>query len=61
MEALRTPDDRFGNLAGYDFEPNYLDVPDGEGGQGGWEVRQVVREVEGSTAGHPAETPRGCA
>ena len=33
MEALRTPDDRFGNLPGYDFEPDYLDVPDGEGGQ----------------------------
>ena len=33
MEALRTPDDRFENLPGYDFEPNYLDVPDGEGGQ----------------------------
>ena len=33
MEVLRTPDDRFGNLPGYDFEPNYIDVPDGEGGQ----------------------------
>ncbi len=33
METLRTPDDRFENLPGYDFEPNYLDVPDGEGGQ----------------------------
>jgi haloalkane dehalogenase len=26
MEALRTPDDRFANLAGYDFEPHYLEV-----------------------------------
>ncbi|MCH7699713.1 MAG: haloalkane dehalogenase [Chloroflexi bacterium] len=33
MEALRTPDDRFENLPGYDFEPNYIEVPDGEGGQ----------------------------
>ena len=33
METLRTPDERFENLPGYDFEPNYLDVPDGEEGQ----------------------------
>ncbi len=33
MEALRTPDDRFTNLPGYNFEPNYLNVPDGDGGQ----------------------------
>jgi haloalkane dehalogenase len=33
MEALRTPDDRFENLPGYDFGPNYLEVADGEGGQ----------------------------
>ena len=32
MEALRTPDERFENLAGYSFEPHYLDVSDGEGG-----------------------------
>lgn len=28
MEALRTPDDRFANLPGYDFQPNYLEVHD---------------------------------
>ena len=33
MHALRTPDERFENLPGYDFEPNYLDVPDGESDQ----------------------------
>ncbi|MCH7578838.1 MAG: haloalkane dehalogenase [Chloroflexi bacterium] len=33
MNALRTPDERFKNLPGYDFEARYLDVPDGEGGQ----------------------------
>ena len=26
MEALRTPDERFANLAGYDFEPHYVEV-----------------------------------
>ncbi len=26
MEALRTPDDRFEDLPGYDFEPHYVDV-----------------------------------
>ena len=31
MKALRTPDDRFENLAGYNFEPHYAEVPDGEG------------------------------
>lgn len=33
MECLRTPDDRFQNLPGYDFEPHYVEVPDGEGGE----------------------------
>jgi haloalkane dehalogenase len=32
MKTLRTPDDRFRNLPGYPFDPNYLEVPDGEGG-----------------------------
>jgi haloalkane dehalogenase len=32
MDTLRTPDDRFKDLPGYDFEPNYVEVPDGEGG-----------------------------
>ena len=26
MEALRTPDDRFAGLPGYDFEPRYVEV-----------------------------------
>ena len=33
MKALRTPDDRFSNLPGYEFEAHYLEVPDGDGGQ----------------------------
>ena len=32
MKALRTPDDQFDNLKDYPFEPNYLTVDDGEGG-----------------------------
>lgn len=33
MEFLRTPDSRFADLPGYPFNPNYLMVDDGEGGQ----------------------------
>jgi haloalkane dehalogenase len=29
---LRTPEARFADLAGYPFAPNYVEVPDGEGG-----------------------------
>lgn len=32
MKSLRTPDERFENLPGYDFPPHYLNVDDGEGG-----------------------------
>jgi haloalkane dehalogenase len=32
MKSLRTPDDRFRNLPGYPFDPNYVEVSDGEGG-----------------------------
>jgi haloalkane dehalogenase len=32
MEYLRTPDERFAGLPGYEFEPHYVDVADGEGG-----------------------------
>ncbi|HZQ29112.1 MAG TPA: haloalkane dehalogenase [Acidimicrobiales bacterium] len=33
MDALRTPDERFTGLPGYAFEPHYVQVPDGEGGE----------------------------
>ncbi len=33
MECLRTPDGRFDNLPGYNFEPHYLMVDDTEGGE----------------------------
>lgn len=26
MEVLRTPDERFANLPGYDFQPNYEEI-----------------------------------
>lgn len=32
MKTLRTPAQRFANLAGFPFEPCYTDVPDGDGG-----------------------------
>jgi haloalkane dehalogenase len=33
MKILRTPDNRFENLPDYPFKPNYLNVPDYEGGE----------------------------
>jgi hypothetical protein len=32
MKVLRTPDERFANLTDFPFKPNYVNVPDGEGG-----------------------------
>jgi len=32
VDVVRTPDDRFTGLPGYDFAPHYAEVPDGEGG-----------------------------
>ena len=32
MQTLRTPDDRFADLPGYDFAPHYAEVADAEGG-----------------------------
>lgn len=33
MNYLRTPDERFENLPDYHYQPNYLSVDDGDGGQ----------------------------
>lgn len=33
MKTLRTPDDRFDGLPDFPFQPNYLTVADGEGGE----------------------------
>jgi haloalkane dehalogenase len=32
MRTLRTPDERFAHLPGFDLDPRYADVPDGDGG-----------------------------
>lgn len=48
MQILRTPDERFANLPGYDFEPHYSEVPDGEGGS----IR-IHRIDEGPRDGEP--------
>ncbi len=32
MDLLRTPDDCFLGLPGFDHEPRYADLPDGDGG-----------------------------
>jgi haloalkane dehalogenase len=41
MRALRTPDDRFASLPGYDFEPHYVDVPAGDGSDDALRVHYV--------------------
>ncbi|MDX1615328.1 MAG: haloalkane dehalogenase [Candidatus Promineifilaceae bacterium] len=33
MELIRTPDERFENLPGYDFAPHYLEIPVGDPGE----------------------------
>ncbi len=34
MDLLRTPDERFADLPGYDFAPRYVEIPPGDGDQG---------------------------
>ena len=46
MKILRTPDSRFEKLPNYPFKPNYLNVPDDEGG----ELRVHYVEVGSSKA-----------
>jgi haloalkane dehalogenase len=33
MQVFRTPDERFAGLPDFPYEPNYIEVPDGEGGR----------------------------
>jgi haloalkane dehalogenase len=33
VQVRRTPDDRFENLPGYPFDPNYVEIADGDGGR----------------------------
>jgi haloalkane dehalogenase len=42
MRILRTPDERFAGLAGYGFEPNYVEVPAGGGDPPG-EAAETIR------------------
>jgi haloalkane dehalogenase len=32
MQVLRTPDERFADLPDFDYEPQYAEIPDGDGG-----------------------------
>ena len=41
MKVLRTPDERFAGLPGYDFEPHYVEVPAGDGGGSSIRVHYV--------------------
>jgi haloalkane dehalogenase len=39
MKTLRTPDERFADLPGYRFAPNYVDLPDGDADEPGGTLR----------------------
>jgi len=41
MDILRTPDERFANLPGYPFRPNYLEIPAGDGSSSTLRVHYV--------------------
>lgn len=51
MNALRTPDERFGALPDYPFAPNYLDVPSGD--STGTDTLRVHYVDEGPDDGSP--------
>jgi len=48
MQILRTDDERFSNLAGYPWEPNYIEVSDSEDG-----VLRIHYIDEGSKTAEP--------
>ncbi len=55
MEIYRTPDERFADLPGFAWEPEYADVPDGDGGN----LRMAyvdARPTDGPTDG-PTDAP----
>jgi haloalkane dehalogenase len=41
MKVLRTPDERFDDLPGFDFAPHYVDVPRGEGSDSSLRVHYI--------------------
>ena len=51
MDILRTPDERFEDLPGYPFRPNYLEIPSGETSSHGSNLR--VHTVDEGPAGAP--------
>ena len=50
METLRTPDERFENLKGYPFPPNYAEVPNPDGGA---PLRMHYVDAGGPARGEP--------
>lgn len=48
VEALRTPDERFEGLSGFNYEPRYVEVDDTEGG-----ALRIHYVDEGSSQGQP--------
>ena len=59
MQALRTPDDRFTGLPGFDFAAHYAEVPDGEGGTHSPACGGLRGTQEGDRRQHPAEQDEG--
>jgi len=56
MDVLRTPDERFESLPGYDFEPHYVEVPAGDGTSASIRVHYLdERPSPGSGASQPSE------
>ena len=49
MEILRTPDERFENLPGYDFDPHYVDVAAGDGSETAIRVHYLDEGPSGAT------------
>ena len=50
MKTLRTPDERFENLKGYPFPPNYVEVPNPDGGA---PLRMHYVDAGGPARGEP--------
>ena len=48
MQTLRTPDECFEKLPGYDFAPHYTEIPDGDGG-----TLRIHHVDEGPQGGEP--------
>ena len=55
MKVLRTPDERFEGLPGFDFAPHYAEVPDGDGGT---PAHALPRRGTGRRAGRAADARR---